>query len=288
MVPATTPKKKPAATRATVANVWACSSPVEARSRKVLKITDGGGSSRPLESPRSTTISQPTASVTGTTSPSVGQARRDSRLLSAFAGAACSVPVSPVAAVMDTRDITSSRNATGGEARSPDGAKRNPGAAEQAAPPFPGIAPLYPGYRRLVRHHISTVDQLIERLLDVDARADHTRLLQRNAGLKDRLPLRRADLVVDEAGALLELLVDHVLAQLGHSDEDLPELVVVRERVLARLLVGRDHSLDQVRMIFDELLARVEDAPGVGVGVAIEQPSAVDDLMLRHHRVEPG
>src|SRR5436853_5940476 len=94
-----------------------------------------------------------------------------------------------------------------------------------------------------VRHYVTIIDQVVERLLDVDARTDHAGLLQRNARLEDRFALRRADLVVDEPGAFLELLVDDVLAQLGHADEYLLELVVVGERILARLLVGRDHAL---------------------------------------------
>ena len=56
--------------------------------------------------------------------------------------------------------------------------------------------------------------------------------------------------------------------KLGHADEDLLELVVVGERILARLLVGRDHAPHDVGVILGELLAHVEDAPGVGVGIA--------------------
>src|SRR5665213_842684 len=41
-------------------------------------------------------------------------------------------------------------------------------------------------------------------------------------------------------------------------------------------------------MILEKLLAHIEDAPGVGVGIPVEQPGAVLDLRLRHHRVEPG
>ena len=94
---------------------------------------------------------------------------------------------------------------------------------------------------------------------------DHARLLQREAGLQDRLALRRADLVVGELGALLELLVDHRVRQLGDGDEDLLELVIVGERIFARLLVGREHALHEIRMVLGELLAHVEDAPGIGL-----------------------
>ena len=41
-------------------------------------------------------------------------------------------------------------------------------------------------------------------------------------------------------------------------------------------------------MILQELLAHIEDAPGVGVGLAEEQPRAVLDFGLRHHRIEAG
>src|SRR5262245_15170089 len=45
-----------------------------------------------------------------------------------------------------------------------------------------------------IRHcHVTVIDQVVDRLLHVHARADHACLLQRHAGFKDRLPLRRAD-----------------------------------------------------------------------------------------------
>src|SRR5262245_63354882 len=65
MVPAATPQTKPAATRVSVASAWVCNSPVRARSVKVVQITEGGGTRRPLESPIRTAISQNTASATG-------------------------------------------------------------------------------------------------------------------------------------------------------------------------------------------------------------------------------
>ena len=57
------------------------------------------------------------------------------------------------------------------------------------------------------------VDQVVDRLLDIHIGADHARLLQRDAGLEDRLALRRTDLVVGQLGALLELLVDDVVGR---------------------------------------------------------------------------
>ena len=49
MVPAATPRPKPAATRVTVAVIWRESSPLFASSMTVAKILVGGGTSRPLE-----------------------------------------------------------------------------------------------------------------------------------------------------------------------------------------------------------------------------------------------
>src|SRR5882672_7910165 len=87
-----------------------------------------------------------------------------------------------------------------------------------------------------VRHRdVAIVDQVIDRLLDVDAGADDARLLQRKTGLEDRLALRRSDLVVGELGALLELLVDDGAFKTGHADEGLLQIIVVGERILARL-----------------------------------------------------
>ena len=91
-----------------------------------------------------------------------------------------------------------------------------------------------------------------------------------------------------ELGALLELLVDDGIGQLGNGDEGFLELIVVGERIFARLLVGRDHPPHDIGMILGELLAHIEDAPGVGVAVAVEQPRAFVHFVLRHHRVEAG
>ena len=49
MVPATTPRPKPAATRVSVATIWRDSSPLRASSTMVAKILVGGGTSRPLD-----------------------------------------------------------------------------------------------------------------------------------------------------------------------------------------------------------------------------------------------
>jgi hypothetical protein len=49
IVPAATPRPKPAATRVTVAVMWRDSSPLRASSVTVAKILVGGGTNRPLE-----------------------------------------------------------------------------------------------------------------------------------------------------------------------------------------------------------------------------------------------
>src|SRR5581483_3259839 len=58
-----------------------------------------------------------------------------------------------------------------------------------------------------VRQRHLIVDQVVERLLDVDVRLDDAGLLQGEARGKDRVILRLADLGVGQLGALLELLV---------------------------------------------------------------------------------
>ena len=55
-------------------------------------------------------------------------------------------------------------------------------------------------------------------------------------------------------------------------------LVRIGERIFARLFVDLEHALHEIGMILEELLAHIEDAPGVGVLVAIEQLGAVLDF----------
>src|SRR6185437_5752654 len=86
-----------------------------------------------------------------------------------------------------------------------------------------------------VRQRDAAVDQGVDRGLHVDVGLDHAGLLERETRGQDRFTLRRADLAVGQLGALLELLVHHRVRQLGCGDEDLLELVVVAERILARL-----------------------------------------------------
>src|SRR5215831_3502394 len=264
-VPATTPKAKPAATLDSVTAAWSSSSPVRARSAKVWKMTDGGGTRRPLDQPQRTAISQNTASATGSNNPSAG---RRTRAVPAF-DAACDSSACSTPAVMATRDTARPSNAI---SRIPRGCLGY-GARARAS---------------VRRRHVAIVDEVVDRLLDVDTGADHARLLQRKAGFEDRFALRRADLVVGELGALLELLVDDGIGQLGNGDEGFLELPVVGERIFARLLVARNHPPHDIGVILGELLAHIEDAPGVGVAVAVEQPRTLVDFVLRHHRVEAG
>ena len=91
-----------------------------------------------------------------------------------------------------------------------------------------------------------------------------------------------------ELGTFLELLVHDGVIQLGDADEDFLEIGVIGERVFARLLVGRNHARHDIGMVLGKLFAHIEDAPGVGFGLAVEQPRAVLDLMLGHHRIEAG
>src|SRR5262249_9585210 len=144
---------------------------------------EGGGTRRPLDKPNWTTSSQPPASASGTSRPSIGRAIRAKLPLRA---AGCAVAGS-MAASIDTTVIK----------------------------------PLAKARRISVRRYrdVLIVDEIVECLLHVDICRDNTGLLERDAGSKDRLPLWRADLVMRELGALLELLVDNVSGQLGHRDE---------------------------------------------------------------------
>src|SRR5262245_434899 len=261
IVPAMTPNTNPHATRQSVASACCCSSPVAARSLNVFQITDGGGTRRPLDKPMRTAISQNSASATGSKKPSAGRRRRAAPAFGVASGTpACSTP-----AVINTRDTAEPSNAI----------SRVPTRATCAR-----------GRRTLLRgRHVAIVDELVDGLLDVDAGADHTRLLQRTTRFEDRFPLRRADLVVGELGAFLELLVDDRAIQAGDADEYLLQLIVIGERIFARLLVSRNHPPHHVGVILGELLAHVEDAPRIGFVLAVKQPGAVLQLVLRPTRI---
>src|SRR5215470_12622355 len=155
-----------------------------------------------------TAISQNKANATGSSKPSAGRSTHAAPRFEIASGArACSA-----SAVMATRDTAEPSNAIS---------------------PMPVRGTPRAGRASVRGRDVAIVDEVVDRLLDVDARTDHARLLQGDACFEDRFPLRRADLVVGELGALLELLVDDVVRELGDGDEGLLELVVVGERILA-------------------------------------------------------
>ena len=119
-------------------------------------------------------------------------------------GAARSTAAGSAVAVMETRDITGSSKAM------PQ--------LTAAAAPFSAVIAGHDEFEAAASHHIPR--QLVTVTWRSSIRSssvfltstlapDHARLLQRQAGLEDRIALRRADPVVGELGALLELLVDH-------------------------------------------------------------------------------
>src|SRR5882757_1076634 len=66
----------PANTRVSVAVIWRVSSPERASSMMVANSFDAGGTSRPLDHPSPTKISQPSARPTGNNSPNAGRTKR--------------------------------------------------------------------------------------------------------------------------------------------------------------------------------------------------------------------
>src|SRR6202035_707046 len=254
-----------AAPRHSVTSVWRCNSPVRARSTNVAKMTDGGGASRPEAQPIRTMNSQASARPTGSAKPSAGRSKRDQRrAIARSAGAASlgvpSLPVLWAAMVMVIGDLLLAAKSM-----------------------------WWPAAPRLSAD-VAVVHQIVERLLHVDIGRDHAGLLQGEAGLQDGIALLRTDAVECQLGALLELDVDDRAGQFGHVHEDAFFVVVIGQAIFARLFVNREHALGQIGIVFQELFARIEDAPGVGRLVAIEQPRTVLDLRRRHHRIEasPG
>ena len=132
-----------------------------------------------------------------------------------------------IAALMRTRDITSPQKAS----RSVPDAVHAP--RQRHAPAIrDASSEADPGSQRRIDARCArddessssarrTVDRSDHRrvFLHVDVGLDHAGLLKRDAGRQDRVTLRRADLAVGELGALLELLVDDGLRQLGDGDE---------------------------------------------------------------------
>src|SRR5262245_33904662 len=94
------------------------------------------------------------------------------------------------------------------------------GDVARPAPREPRVTPdfsIWTTVRTLVADaHQTIIDKLVDRLVDVDSRADHVRFLQGDTRFQNRLALGGPDLVVGELGALLELLVHHRIIELGH------------------------------------------------------------------------
>src|SRR5580700_7818194 len=139
-----------------------------------------------------------------------------------------------------------------------------------------------------LRAYITIVDQTVERLLYIDARREHPRLLQRQTRLQNGIALWRANAIEGQLGAFLELNIDDFAGQLGHRHEDPLLVVVMGETIFACFLIHRDHPAGHIGILLEEVIAGVEDAPGIGLLTAIEQPRAVLHLRLRHHRIEAG
>ena len=87
-------------------------------------------------------------------------------------------------------------------------------------------------------------------------------------------------------GALLELLVGHDIRQFCHGGECLLQLVVICDRVFAGVLIDCEYPTNDIRVILQKLFADVENAPGVGIRLAVEQFRAVLDFRLGHHGIE--
>src|ERR1700687_1825376 len=352
-VPDITPRPNPATTRVSVAMIWRASSPLRASSTMVANSFEGGGTSRPLDRPSQTMISQANARPTGSSSPSAGRAQRPRRpdgaefaVTSVLSSAGSSTDMAIARTLLaedcklaDRRSLRSihespprkrfflpfsrcgratpalrsfSRACGGGSGwgRAADDGVGDQTAAKSATTsdracgfPPPAFAPRrHPppqsgrGKKKAARafsirrQRNLVVDQRVERCLDVDLGLDHPGLLQRDARGEDRLALRRADPAVGELGALLEVLVAHRVGQFGDGNERLLQVVVVRDRIFARVFIDREHAASDFRIILQELFAHIENAPGVGVGLAEEQFCAVLDFRLRHHRIEtrPG
>ena len=60
------------------------------------------------------------------------------------------------------------------------------------------------------------------------------------------------------------MLVDDGIGQLGRGDEVGFQLVIVAQRIFARLLVDGEHAFHQIGILLGEFLADIENAPGIG------------------------
>ncbi len=177
------------------------------------------------------------------------------------------------------------RGALPGEARGPR-ERRTPSREEDQASGRHGALPWRRhAQRAAVEKRRST--SVVDGGLHIVVGRHDARLLKREAGGEDRSICGWPMVEWVSLGAL-ELALDHRLGELGVVDERLLQLRRVGEREGARLLVGLEHLRDEVRILLGECLAHVQDAPGIGGRVAVEERRAALDLGRRHQRIEAG
>ena len=94
---------------------------------------------------------------------------------------------------------------------------------------------------------VLVVDQIVDRFLDVDIGLDHAGLLQAPGRLRGSTRAAAGPILLWVSSVRsLSCLSTTASASLVTRDEDLLQLVVVGERIFARLLVGREHALHDV------------------------------------------
>src|SRR5262249_57884812 len=116
--------------------------------QKVSKTTAAAAPSGRLAQPPRTATSQSAATTTGSTKPSAGRSQRAKLPLAA----GCSAAAGSTVTAMATADIN----------------------GLSIAMPFQGSRP---SNRSIAGGHVMIVDEVIDRLFDIDRRADHPRLL---------------------------------------------------------------------------------------------------------------
>src|SRR5579883_737909 len=131
------------------------------------------------------------------------------------------------------------------------------------------------------------IDELIGGLADIGIGGDDAALFQHIARGDDRLALLGADDAAREIVALERLSGDGI-GDLRAFSDDGAQLVRMRQGPFARGLIDREHALDEVGMVLGEILAHIEEAIGVEIGIAEEEARALLELGLRHVRIEPG
>src|SRR5882724_4682904 len=257
-VAAAAPRKKPANTRYSVMPIWPNSSLVAAMPAISSKTAVGAGSLLGGMNPTRQAASHKTRRMSGMTRPRPIRRRRAAPPPRARRGAALSV-----------------RESLAGGARSATAMTALSG--------------------RLVRGQllgdpldVLRIDQGVDGRGHIDIGRNDACLLQRHSCRQDRVMLRGPDDRMRQVGALAQLLRRHLVVELGGLDENGAQLVRMVQRPFARMLIGHQHALDQLRVLLRELLAHIEDAPAVLVGVTVEEHGAVLQLRLRHIGVEAG